>query len=465
MKRSFPDVPLYVLLVVTLLPAFAAPPKDAIIWEAEQVSSVRDDGFIIENVPWDPAGKISGGRALSCPMPVPGEQATLGEVTYRLNIPRSDTYYLWMRTRWTMVLDPVTDHGRFSNTVTVGLMDEPNVPAGRETQLRWLFGGDTTYNVFHWICLLDNTMRVQKLSLRKGFITLYCETRHAGIKIDQCLLTTDPVYRPNGCLTPTVGNSSPAFLPLRDDDVLLLIRQAGDGKQAAIQQLTTMGMARVLPVLAYALKYDKYFAGVFQTIRRLHITDGRLSPFLAACLDATKTMIFDETVTASQQNITGNERLMQILILAKQIPSQRYLGSIIEKARKDNTISTAGVPRSVLGCAAEALFVITKGEIGIADYTSADVQNEATTREAILRSWEQWWAAERVGDMHALAKQGDIERMKAVLAICPALVNIREDGESPLLYTIRGKQLAAVRFQVEQGADVTLTAANGTSAL
>ncbi|HOF88288.1 MAG TPA: hypothetical protein PLZ36_09340, partial [Armatimonadota bacterium] len=437
MKRTVPDGLFCILLAVVMLPGYAASPKDAVIWEAEQVSSVSTDGFIVEHIAWDPAGKISGGRALSYPTHLTGQPSPPGKVTYRLRIPRDGTYFLWARTRWTMTSDPATDRGIFNNTITVGLRDEAGVPAGRETQKRWLLGGDTTYNVFHWIRLHDDAGHPQRLALRKGFITFYFEARQTGIKIDQCLLTTAPAYRPSGCLLPTVSTGAPAFLPLRDDAALALIRRAGDGEQAAIQQLAAMGMARILPVLAYALRHEKYFTGVYQTIRRLPITDGRLSPFLAACLSSMKTMVFSDAVTTSQTDVIGNERLMQALILAKQIPHRRYLGVIIEKARTDNTFSTSGIPRSVLGCAAEALFVITKGEMGIADYSSADVLNEATTREALLHSWEQWWAAEQVGDIHALARQGHIERIQAVLAIYPALLTTCEGGESPLLCAVR----------------------------
>jgi hypothetical protein len=180
-----------------------------IVWEAENAKGIVPHtpeelltwrGFKLEKWPQDLGGRVSGTavkNVLSIRKVKPDEDDPKAPkpkvegpaVTYTVNIPRKDTYYLWARTRWS------TGCG---NTVGIRL---PGNPADLK------IGGDGTYESLHWLCLTDGAAmdEPKPIVLEAGPNVFEAFPREPGIKVDEFLLTTDFKSRPGGAYNQTPG--------------------------------------------------------------------------------------------------------------------------------------------------------------------------------------------------------------------------------------------------------------------
>ncbi|MHB9025352.1 MAG: hypothetical protein ACYC7E_14480 [Armatimonadota bacterium] len=159
-----------------------------IVFEAEQATGLAKTIFVVEKVTQDASGKISGNKVLAIPKTPQGTKIPRDEVTYKVKIPATGTYYLWTRTFWT------TGCG---NSV---FMKVEGYDSGK-----WIIGGDGSYDFMHWVCLSDgdNSSNPRPLKLKQGTVTFTLGAREGGVRIDQFLLTTDRKKRPADIYTPT----------------------------------------------------------------------------------------------------------------------------------------------------------------------------------------------------------------------------------------------------------------------
>jgi ankyrin repeat protein len=69
------------------------------------------------------------------------------------------------------------------------------------------------------------------------------------------------------------------------------------------------------------------------------------------------------------------------------------------------------------------------------------------------------------GAIHDAARDGDLERVRALVNGTPASVNLRDRGTTPLHEAARGGHLAVVKFLIEKGANVNGTDISGSTPL
>ncbi len=121
----------------------------------------------------------SGGAWLSIPEKA-GNPPKLekGFAKFEVEIPSDGGWYLWARVLW---------DGECSNSFTIQIDD--GAP--------FLFGEDTTFNVWHWVRYPVSRM-AKPVTLSKGRHTVVFRNREDGVALDQLLLTTEKRYVPVG---------------------------------------------------------------------------------------------------------------------------------------------------------------------------------------------------------------------------------------------------------------------------
>jgi len=160
-----------------------------LVWEAEDVQKLSGKAFRVEKYPVDPTGEVSGKQVLGLPKVAPGQTVAKDEVTYKVKIPETGTYFLWGRTYWATGC---------ANSVTVNMLGND-----------WVLGKDGTYDCLHWVCLSDggdNKSRPRPLRLKQGVLVITLKTRQhqGGIKIDEFMLTNDKGKEVQGSYKPTM---------------------------------------------------------------------------------------------------------------------------------------------------------------------------------------------------------------------------------------------------------------------
>lgn len=93
---------------------------------------------------------------------------------YEFTVPKTDTYYLWIRKNWA---------GGCSNSLFVKIDDHPE----------FIFGEDGTYERWDWTNAIGKSF-----NLAAGKHTLVIKNREDDSKFDQILLIADKDYVPQG---------------------------------------------------------------------------------------------------------------------------------------------------------------------------------------------------------------------------------------------------------------------------
>lgn len=189
-SRRLPWIALLSLPMVLVAGALLAAKSTTLIFEGEQVANLSGKGFVFKKYVEDPTGKVSGNKVLAVPKCEAGSKPTKDTVTYKVRIPVTGVYYLWARTFWS------TGCG---NSFLLQVQ-------GYDTDKEWIIGGDGTYDALHWVCLNDsgdNRTRPRPLRLKKGVVAFTLGVKEGGTMVDEFLLTTDALKRPEGCYKPT----------------------------------------------------------------------------------------------------------------------------------------------------------------------------------------------------------------------------------------------------------------------
>ncbi len=183
-----------VVLIMVGTPLWAARPV-YLVFEAEAVQGVTGKAFVVQKKIEDPAGKTSGNKVLAIPrqgQPDDHIRPVADKVVYNIRVPKSGTYYLWVRARWSSM---------YENKVDLRIQGyDKGDPI-------WILGNDATCQALHWVSLnepgSDDVLRPFKLTAGVTAITVIA--REGGIMLDQFLLTTDKFRNPAGALTDTSG--------------------------------------------------------------------------------------------------------------------------------------------------------------------------------------------------------------------------------------------------------------------
>lgn len=178
--------------------------------------------------------------------------------------------------------------------------------------------------------------------------------------------------------------------PKKDEEVLRLLREFADPKKPwekkkeAMDTLAGLDQERLLLGLAYALDQGEYRRPALSFLRtgRLDGTS-RLVPFVARCMAQD-----------------SDEQLGQTILTAKQMPDPQFLPPIMEQALSSTYMShsMAAPPgegaehhwNSVFAEAAELLFLVTKGEIGL-ESVRRDIPFPWQEQEKLTKQWRDWW--------------------------------------------------------------------------
>ena len=178
--------------------------------------------------------------------------------------------------------------------------------------------------------------------------------------------------------------------PVKDEEVLALLqRVVGKDNASAVDALHTldnMEEHRRLSALAYALGQKVYRDAALEIIRergRAWPRDKRLVPFLAGCI----------------RNSSG-ATLMYAARAAGLIPDRALLPPLMETALESEYAeahmvggeggSTEFIYRSVFAEVAQALYVITNGEIGL-KFVRTDIPFPDKERQRLITEWKAWW--------------------------------------------------------------------------
>ena len=105
-----------------------------------------------------------------------------GFARFEIDVPATGAYRLWARVRW---------EGECSNSFTIQIDDGAS----------FLFGEDTTFNVWHWVRYPVSRM-AKPVALSKGRHTIVFRNREDGVALDQFLLTTEKRFVPVGIASP-----------------------------------------------------------------------------------------------------------------------------------------------------------------------------------------------------------------------------------------------------------------------
>jgi len=163
-----------------------------LVWEAEDVQHLSGKAFKVEPYADDPAGEVSGKKVLAVPKVPHWQKIAVDEVTYKVKIPETGIYYLWMRAFW--------------HTADCAPMLGVKVQGYEKHELR--IGGDATFDCLHWVYLSDgvgNSNHPRPLKLKQGMVAITLNTRHqSGFKLDEFLLTNDKGIEVQGAYKPTV---------------------------------------------------------------------------------------------------------------------------------------------------------------------------------------------------------------------------------------------------------------------
>lgn len=101
-----------------------------------------------------------------------------GFAKYEVEIPSDGGWYLWARVLW---------EGECSNSFTIQIDD--GAP--------FLFGEDTTFNVWHWVRYPVSRM-AKPVQLSKGKHAIVFRNREDGVALDQFLFSSEKRYVPVG---------------------------------------------------------------------------------------------------------------------------------------------------------------------------------------------------------------------------------------------------------------------------
>jgi len=193
----------------------------------------------------------------------------------------------------------------------------------------------------------------------------------------------------------------PAVVPVFDEKImdlmLTFIHSSGQARKQAQDDLAALDREKVLAVLSYGLDHDGYFFVSEQIILFAGIRDARLAPAILRCLDRL-----------------NDSKLLMALMLAKAVPDRRYLPVIFDEVLTDNYCVDQSLANpyggieflydSTLRRAAEALFVISGGEIGVERYNRSHNPPVGEEFQKIIAPWRAWWQAQRDGDIHDTAR-------------------------------------------------------------
>ncbi len=150
--------------------------------------------FYVKKYSEDASGRVSGKKVLAVPKSVPGlfgpeeqdKKPPPEEVTYKVRVPESGKYCLWMRTLWT---------SGCGNSFGIKVEGQSG---------KYVIGGDATYDTQHWLCLNDgDTSKPLPMTLAKGVVTITLIAKESGTMVDQFLLTTDSKVTPANVYKPT----------------------------------------------------------------------------------------------------------------------------------------------------------------------------------------------------------------------------------------------------------------------
>ncbi len=177
----------YLLSPICTLAALAATAARAanVLVEAETAVETEAPMVCVTNevATGDVGHTASGGAWLSIPEKA-GNPPKLekGFAKFEVEIPSDGGWYLWARVLW---------DGECSNSFTIQIDD--GAP--------FLFGEDTTFNVWHWVRYPVSRM-AKPVTLSKGRHTIVFRNREDGVALDQFLLTTEKRYVPVGVAAP-----------------------------------------------------------------------------------------------------------------------------------------------------------------------------------------------------------------------------------------------------------------------
>ena len=177
----------YLLSPICTVAAFAATAANAatVLVEAESAIETETPMACVTNAvaTGDVGHTASGGAWLSIPEKA-GNPPKLekGFAKFEVEIPSDGGWYLWARVLW---------DGECSNSFTIQIDD--GAP--------FLFGEDTTFNVWHWVRYPVSRM-AKPVTLSKGKHTIVFRNREDGVALDQFLLTTEKRYVPVGLVAP-----------------------------------------------------------------------------------------------------------------------------------------------------------------------------------------------------------------------------------------------------------------------
>jgi hypothetical protein len=151
----------------------------------------------------------------------------------------------------------------------------------------------------------------------------------------------------------------------------------------AIKTLIEIDRDQVCMGLAYALQQSEPYRKRALSIIRYNINDKRLSPFVGACIK-------------DYASESKGELLMYAVSTAKELGDPSLIGVIIENALDSKYVK--GSPSgnamrtrytSVFARCAQALFVMTNGEIGKKNISTKNLSDEE--RERLIAEWKAWW--------------------------------------------------------------------------
>ncbi len=177
----------YLLSPICTVAALAATAASAatVLVEAESAIETETPMACVTNAvaTGDVGHTASGGAWLSIPEKA-GNPPMLekGFAKFEVEIPSDGGWFLWARVLW---------DGECSNSFTIQIDD--GAP--------FLFGEDTTFNVWHWVRYPVSRM-AKPVTLSKGKHTVIFRNREDGVALDQFLLTTEKRYVPVGIVAP-----------------------------------------------------------------------------------------------------------------------------------------------------------------------------------------------------------------------------------------------------------------------
>jgi hypothetical protein len=146
------------------------PQRGGVYFEAES-------GQVLPSMTIDKDPSASAGAYVWMPGQPGGKGNGFGNVTFKLNIPRSADYYLWGR-----VLSPTPDDDSFNVKILQGLKPLVRTAA-------WALG---THKQWTWVRMTLGDNRQTAFALHPGEVTLQISVREDGTRIDRLFITSIP---------------------------------------------------------------------------------------------------------------------------------------------------------------------------------------------------------------------------------------------------------------------------------